>query len=110
MSIFCRGPVNPSTPTFPKINLTKTMTFNRCFEKHTKMAAIISISTFIPLMWVADYFLSHITFPSRPFRQYQSDRNNEKFDSCLEIQLEMAARISVCTLNPLKLSSNQIYI
>ena len=54
-------------------------------------------------------FLSDITFPSWPcksvnsnFVQYQSDRDNNKFNCCLEIQSKMPARISVCTLKPFK--------
>ena len=44
------------------------------------------------------------------FWQYQSKRNNDKFNCCLENQSKTAARISVSTLNPLKLPSNQIHI
>ena len=62
-------------------------------------------------------FISDVFFPSWPgksvnpnFRQHQSYRNNDKFDSCLEIQSKTAARISISTLNPLKLLSNQIHI
>ena len=61
--------------------------------------------------------LSDVTFPSWPgksvnysLRQYESDRNNNKFNRCYEIQSKMAPRISICTLNPLKLPSNEIYI
>ena len=39
--------------------------------------------------------------------QYQSDRNNNKFNCCLEIESEMPARISICTLCPLKLHSSE---
>ena len=42
--------------------------------------------------------------------QYQSDRNNNKFNCCLEIESKMSARISICTLSPLKLHSKQIDI
>ena len=62
-------------------------------------------------------FISDVTFPSWPgksvnpnFRQYQSCRNNDKFNCCLEIQPKTARRISICTLTPLKLPSNQIHI
>ena len=37
-------------------------------------------------------------------------RKNKKFNCFLEIQSKKAARISICTLDPLKLSSNQIHI
>ena len=44
-------------------------------------------------------FISDHTFPLWPsksvnlnFRQYQSDRTNKKFNCCLEIQSEMAAK------------------
>ena len=62
-------------------------------------------------------FMSDVTFPSwlgksvnTNFLQYQFDRNNKKFNCCLEIQSKMTARISICTLNSLKVSSNQIHI
>ena len=58
-------------------------------------------------------FISNVTFPAWPgksvnpnFPQYQSYRNNGKFNCSLKIQSKAAARISVCTLNPLKLPSN----
>ena len=60
-------------------------------------------------------FIFDITFPLWPgesvnlnFRQYQSDRNNNKFNYCLKIQSKIAAIISISILNPLKLPSNQI--
>ena len=43
-------------------------------------------------------------------RQYQSYRNNDKFNCCLEIQQQKSARVSTCTLNTLKQHSNQIHI
>ena len=46
--------------------------------------------------------------PSTP--TFNPDRNNGKFNFCLEIQPEMAARISIFTLYPLKLPANQIHI
>ena len=59
--------------------------------------------------------MSDATFPLWPgkfvnpkFRQYQSKRNNKKFNCCLGIQSEMAVRICIYTLNPLKLPANQI--
>ena len=62
-------------------------------------------------------FISEVTFPLWPgkpvnpnFPQYQSYRNNDKFNSCLEIQSKTDARISVFTLKPLTLPSNQIQI
>ena len=42
--------------------------------------------------------------------QYQSDRNNDTFNCCLEVESKMAARISICTLSPLKLHSRQSHI
>ena len=61
-------------------------------------------------------FISDVTIPWWPtksvkpnFWQYPSDRNNNKFNCYfLEIQLKIVTRISVTTLNPFKLSSNQI--
>ena len=54
-------------------------------------------------------FISGVTSPSWPgksvnpnFRQYQSRRNSNKFNCCLEIQSKIAARISICTLNSSK--------
>ena len=65
-------------------------------------------------------FISDVTFPSwhgksvnANFWQYQSYRNNDKFNCCLEIQRNSdstAGKIYICTLNPLKLSSNQIHV
>ena len=62
-------------------------------------------------------FISDVTFPLWPgksvnsnFPQYQSDRNNNKFNCCLEIQSKKAARISICSLNPSKLNSNEIHV
>ena len=53
-------------------------------------------------------FISDVTVPSWPsksanpsFRQYQSYRNIDKFACRLEIQSEVAGRISICTLYPL---------
>ena len=47
-------------------------------------------------------------FVNPNFPQYQSDRNNNKFNCFLEIQSKTTSKISICTLNPLKLSPNQI--
>ena len=62
-------------------------------------------------------FISDVTFLSWPgksvnpnFRQYQSHRNNDKFNWCLEIQSKTNARISICTPNTLTLPLNHIYI
>ena len=62
-------------------------------------------------------FISDVTFPSWPgksvnsnFRQQQSYGNNDKFNCWLETQPKSAAKISTCTLNTLKLPSNQINI
>ena len=82
------------------------------------MAAIIPISTLITLMRDRNhFFLFGVTFSSWPgkfvipnFRQYQSYRSNDKFNCCLEIKSKMAARVSVCTLNPLNLLANQAHI
>ena len=62
-------------------------------------------------------FLSEVTFPPWPgksvhpnFRKYQSDRKNDKFNCCFKVPSKTAARIYICALDPLKLSSNQIPI
>ena len=47
-------------------------------------------------------------FVNPNFPQYQSDRNNNKFNYFLEIQSKTTSKISICTLYPLKLSPNQI--
>ena len=81
------------------------------------MAAIICITTLIPLWKIKIIFLSDVTFPSWPkksvnpnFRQCQSDRNNHKFNCWLEIQSKTVARIYFYTINRLKLPPNQIHI
>ena len=81
------------------------------------MAAITCISSYI-LWWdVKIIFLSDVTFPTWPsksvkpnFPQYHSDRNNTKYNYCLEIQSKTAERISIVNLNLLKLFSNQTHI
>ena len=62
-------------------------------------------------------FTSDFTFPSWPgksvnpnFRQYQSHRNNDKFNCCLQIQSKTDARIPIYTPHPLTLPSNHIHI
>ena len=68
---------------------------------------------FYPYTFDERYFLSDVTFPSWPgksvipnFWQYQFYRSNDKFNCCLEVQLKMAARISIFTLIPLNLPAN----
>ena len=104
-----RGPVKPSNPNFLNINLTKRVTNLLVISKFNQNW----LQQFSPLyLWheVEIIFLSGITFllwlrksVNPNFWQYQSDRNNEKFNCCLEIQSEIAEIISICTLNPLKL-------
>ena len=62
-------------------------------------------------------FICEIAFLSSPcksvnpmFLQYQSHRNNDKLNCCLEIQSKTEARISIFTPNTLTLSSIQIHI
>ena len=112
-SIFRRGPVNLSTLTFLNINLTKTI--GNCFKSHRKMAAI---SIYIlPLMRDKNHFLICRHFPIVAQYVHQPKifgninlTETITFNCCLEIQSKKAARISVCTLNSLKLLSNQIHI
>ena len=60
-----RGLVNPSTLTFPNINLKKTIrNLNPGSNVTDKMAAIISVSTLITLMREINHFLPDVTFPS----------------------------------------------
>ena len=113
-SISCRGLVTLSTTFFPNINLTKKIEIYLLFQNHRKMATIISISTVMPLMRKLFSYLTSLSprglvNPSTPtFGSINLTEN--KFNCCLEIQSKMAARISICTLNPLKLHSNQIHI
>ena len=79
------------------------------------MHAKISISILTPWYRIQIVLLPDITFLSwfskliNPIlQQYQYDRNYGKFNCCLEIQSKLTAIISICTLNPLKLPSNQI--
>ena len=76
--------------------------FIYCLENHWMMSVIISIATLIPLHLSNRFFLSVATFPrwaGKPvnlnIRQYQSERNSEKFSCCLEIQSKIAAIISL---------------
>ena len=55
--------------------------------------------------------LSEVIFSSWPsktvnlnFPNYRFCRNKDKFNRCLKIQSKMAARISICTLNPFKIN------
>ena len=115
--IFRRGPVNSSSPIFPNINFTKTMTNLLVVSKITEKWLQLSLFPLLYLLYELQViFLFDVTFTSwlgksvNPnFRQYQSDRNNNKFNCCLRNYSEMATRISICTLNPLKLRSNQIH-
>ena len=81
------GLVNTSTPTFPNINLAKTIK-NLPVAKYVKNGKYVKSN----------------------FRQYQSDRINTKFNCCLKIQSKTNARISIYTLNSLTLALNQIHI
>ena len=81
------------------------------------MHAKISISILTPWYRIQIVLLPDITFLSwlskliNPIlQQYQYDRNYGKFNCCLEIQSKLTAIISICTLNPLKLPSNQSHI
>ena len=78
------------------------------FGKSLKQAAIYLIS---------DFVISDVDFPSWPdksvntnFWQYQSDRDSRKFICYLEIQSKIAEIISVCILNPLRLSLTGFYL
>ena len=114
MSIFRRSPVNPSTRTFPNINLTKTI------KNLLGVSKIIenSCNNFYFHLYTIDmsyksfsYLTSSSVKSVNPnFRQYQPDTKNGKFNFCLEIQPEMAAKISISTVNLLKSPSNQIHV
>ena len=112
MSIFRRSPVNPSTRTFPNINLTKTI------KNLLGVSKIIenSCNNFYFHLYTIDmsyksfsYLTSSSVKSVNPnFRQYQPDTKNGKFNCCLEIQPEMAAKISISTVNLVKSSSNPL--
>ena len=82
------------------------------FEKSLKMAAIITISTLLPLIRARNlfFFSSNFTFRSwsgksvNLLSQYQTHKNSDRFNCWLEIQSKIAARISICTLSSLKLT------
>ena len=104
MSISRRGPVNPSILTFPIINLTKPIKSLLLLRKSLKNG--YNKLYFLLYTFDMNYKASDVTFSSWPaksvnpnFQQQQSDRNNAKFNCCLEIQLEIAAIICIFTLN-----------
>ena len=117
-SLFRCGRLTPSTRTFPSTNLKKTTGNSLFVSKITEKRLIQSL--FLPLHLLREIetiFLYIITFPLWPgkhvkhnFRQYQSYRNSDIFNCCLEIRPKLVARISMCTLNTLKLLSNQVHI
>ena len=102
MSISCRDPVYLSTFSSPISLLQKQWQIYLLFGKllndvcnnlHRHPYTFTSIKLF---------FLSVATFPrwaGKPvnlnIRQYQSERNSEKFSCCLEIQSKIAAIISL---------------
>ena len=85
MSIFRRGPENPSILTFSNINLIKTITNLLAISKNHWKNGWKNL--FPPsYLWyeLKMIFLSNVTFPSWPskfakpiFRQYQSHKNND---------------------------------
>ena len=113
--IFRRGPVNLSTLTFLNINLTKTignLLVSKVTEKWLQ-------SQFTSYLWweIKNHFLICRHFPIVAQYVHQPKifgninlTETITFNCCLEIQSKKAARISVCTLNSLKLLSNQIHI
>ena len=117
-SISRRFRVTQSTDTFPNINLTKTMTNLLIVWKILKEDCddLYFISCTFNMSYKSFSFLTTLSrrrpckFVYPHFWQYQSDRNRDRFNCWFEIQSKMAARISICTLNPLKLSSSQIHI
>ena len=117
-SISLRFLVTQSTDTFPNINLTKKMTNLLIVWKITEEDCddlYFSSCTF-NMSYKSFSFLTALSrrrpckFVYPHFWQYQSDRNRDRFNCWFETQSKMAARISICTLNPLKLSSSQIHI
>ena len=109
MSICRRGPVNLSIPTFPNINLTKTITTHLLFGKSLKndcnkfyfhpFTFNMSCKSFSYLKSLSRRSPGKFINPN--FRQYQSDKSNDKFTCCLQIPVKMAKIMSICTLNPI---------
>ena len=104
-------------PNFRHYQSDRNNEFNCYLKIQSKMAVRVSICTLNPFKYLHSKFISDVPFPSLPgkfvnpnFRQYQSDRNNGKFNCCLEIQPKMAAIVSICTLKALKLFSQQIHV
>ena len=109
VSISRRGPVTPSTSFFH--NLTKTIrNLLCCLKNHWEMAAIIVISTLLPLMRNRNCFLIWHRFPGKSinshFSQYQSYKSNDKITCCVKNHRKMAAISSISTLIPSTWSTN----
>ena len=104
------SPVYPSTQLFSILTLQKQLKICLFFQKSLKNGCnnlYFHYFTFNEGK-KKSVFLSDVVFPSWPgtsvypnFRQYQFNRNNDKFDCFLQIQSKMAARISIFTLKPL---------
>ena len=104
-SLSRRGSVNPSTPTFGKISLTKTMIQLtvpwKCSQKQIQ-ESLFAPQTLSHYLQVT--FISDVTFPSWPsksvnpqFSQYQSYKNNYKFTCCFKCHQNMAVKTSITT-------------
>ena len=110
-SFFCHGLVNPSTLTFPNINLRKTVENLYVVSNVTEKSCIN-----LYLLKLKVKFISDVKFSSWPgksvnpnFWQYQSEWSSDKFICCLEIQSKNAEIISISTLNPARFGFHCIF-
>ena len=119
-SLSRRVPVYPSTPTFPNINLTKTIKFlpvvsnvcdkNGC-NKYLRLNLKLINTNFKSNSYLTSLFCRCPVNPSNPlFPQYQYYKNNQKFTCCFKCHWKMAAIIFTSTLIPLVRDINQVLI
>ena len=92
---------------FSQYQSYKNRIFFFCLENHwNKLQYIWSLI----LSYLIDFPLWPDKSVNTNFWQYQSDRDSGKFICCLEIQSKIAEIISVCILNPLRLSLTGFYL
>ena len=116
--ISCRGSVNPSTPTFPNMNLAKKLRIYLLFRKSLKIGCnnlYIHTYTFDG-RWESFSYLTSLSRrgpvnPSTPiFLNINLRETITNLIAAWKFNLETAAKISICTLSPLNFSWNQIHI
>ena len=89
------SPVYPSTQLFSILTLQKQLKICLFFRKSLKNGC----NNLYFHYFTFNEGKKNLFYPN--FRQYQFNRNNDKFDCFLQIQSKMAARISIFTLKPL---------